>query len=305
MDKLRLIVETYYDYQKGRQSYANRLNRFPKEVREKIEKETVFERVSTDLESLEKTLINAIGKELKDNEIYEKLLSRIKGMGVVMSGGIISWVCTERDFTIGKTHPALKIIKELKYAKTKKVGKDLVRVKMPSVLDIAKYPSDFYKYCGLIPGSRKVKGEQISYNPKVKTHFWKMMRQILLARKSHYVIIYNMEKANFLKKYEKEYNEKVNKLKSKAKDEKELKKLIKQAKLGSPKMKAHLTAIKKTARHLALSIYLTYKFTKKQKAYLPYPISIMGHEIEPPFVDGENGKPEILEFLIDYAEKLQ
>jgi hypothetical protein len=274
MDKLRLLVETYYDYQKGRIAYYNRLNRFPEEIRSITEKETVFSEIAKNMEKLEKSLINAMKKELEKDELYTKVLSRIKGIGVVLSADLIAWLCRERDFTIANSHPMFEQIKKLPYAKIEKIDEKQSRVILPPVLDVAKYPSDLYKYCGLIPKCRRVKGEQISYNPKLKTLFWKVARQILLARKSFYCTMYNMEKAKFMKKYE-------------------------NVKEGSGKLLAHLTAIKKVSRHLALTIYLAYKHIKKQPKYLPYPIEVLKHGVEPPFVDGENGKPEYLEFLIE------
>jgi len=299
---LRLLVETFYDYQKGRQAFANRLNRFPKEIKKKIEKETLFKNISTGLKDLENSLEKAIKEELKNEDMYTKVLSRIVGIGPIMSADIIAWVCKDRDFTMGSTHPMLEQIKKLPYAEVTTISKLQSRVKLPPVLDIAKYPSDFYKYSGLIPGSRKVKGKQISYNPKVKTHFWKMIRQIIMAKKSNYATMYAKEKVKFLEKYQKEYDDAVAEIKKKAKTKKEQNKLIKEAKLGSPRMKAHLTAIKRTARHLALTIYLSHKYFNKQKAYLPYPITVLGHTVQPPFVDGEEREPEHLDFLVEYAE---
>jgi hypothetical protein len=273
MDKLRLLVETYYDYQKGRIAYSNRLNRLPEEIKKMIEKETVFENISKNMENLEKSLVKAMESEVKNEELYTKVLSRIKGIGVVMSADLIAWLCKERDFTIANSHPVFEKIKQLPYAKIEKIDDKQSRVILPPVLDLAKYPSDLYKYCGLIPGSKKAKGQQIKYNPKMKTLFWKIVRQILMAKKSYYCTMYQMEKDHFYEKY-------------------------KEVKKGSPKMFAHLTAIKKVSRHLALTIYLAYKHLKGQEKHLPYPVDVLGHGVEPPFVDGEDGKPEFLEWLV-------
>lgn len=314
VNRLSLLVSSFYDYQQGRQAFNNRLNRFPKEVREMLGKETLFQSIGGHFNDLEKILNKAIAEELKNNDMYTKVLGRIVGLGTMMSGDMISWTCDERDFTMGNTHPILLHLKENPLAKVTKIDKTQSRVEMPAVLEIAKYPSDFYKYCGLIPNSRKVAGKQISYNPKLKTLFWKCMRQILMARRSNYAVMYAKEKVKFLKKYQEEYDQKMKFFEEKAKDKKELKKLIAEEKkkekeerhlilAGSVKMKAHLTALKRTARHLALTIYLAYKYFNKQPAFLPYPIRILGHDFEPPFVDGEDGKPEYLDFLVRYAKK--
>jgi len=273
MDILRHLVETYYDYQKGRIAFNNRLNRFPDEIRKLIEKETSFKEIGKNMKDLEESIKKAIEKELEKDELYTKVLKRIKGIGVVLSADLIAWLCRERDFSIANSHPAFEQIKKLPYAKVEKINELQSRVIMPPVLDIAKYPSDLYCYCGLIPNSKKVKGKPINYNPKLKTLFWKIARQILMAKRSYYCTMYSREKTKFLEKY---------------KNEKE----------GSPKIKAHLTALKKIERHLALTIYLAYKHIKKQPKHLPYPVSVLGHEIEPPFVDGEDGKPEYLDWLI-------
>lgn len=276
MNRLRLLVETYYDYQKGRVAYSNRLNRLPEEAKKLIEQETLFKEISTNLNNLEKSLIKAIENEVKKEPIYEKFLSKIKGIGPVMGADLIAWACTERDFVLGKTHPMLEQIKQLPYAKIEDLG-NVVRVKMPSVLSVAKYPSDFYKYCGLIPNSKRKRGETISYNPKMKTLFWKIVRQILMARKSHYVVLYKVWKNQYYEKYKNETK--------------------------TAKMKAHLTAVKKVARHLAFSLYLAYKYLNGEPAYLPYAVNFPPHTLEPPFIDGEDGKPEYLSFLVDYAKK--
>jgi len=279
MDRLKLLIETYYDYQKGRIAYNNRLNILSGDIRKAIEQETVFKTLGTTMKKLESTIKSAVAKELKKDKLYTMIISRIKGIGPIMGGCLIAWLCRKRDFIMAKSHPFLNNIKSLDYAKIESIDKHNVRVQMPSVLDIATYVSDLYKYCGMIPGSRRVKGTKISYNPKLKVLCWKIMRQILMAKRSYYCKLYEFAKHDFCKKYKN--------------DE------------GSPKLKAHYTAMKKTIRHLLCTIYLGYKYLHKQPAYLPYPVKMLkNHDLEPPFVDGEDG-PEILHFLVEYGEKYE
>ena len=282
MDPLRIFVELYYDFQKGRIAYNNRLNLLPEDIRSDIEDNVKV--VGDGLKKFENTMKKVIEKIIATHpdpvvsKMYE-LLRQIKGIGVIMAADIIAWTCIERDFLMGKTHPFLKNIRDLPYAKIEEYDNKMVRVKLPPVLTISKYPSDFYKYAGLIPGSVRRRGEKINYNPKLKTHFWKMVRQILMSGRSHYVYLYKTWKAQYWEKY---------------KDRKDL---------PAPKAMAHYTAVKKVGRHLALTIYLAYKCFREEPAYLPYPVSLLGHSIDPPFVDGPDGKPNYLYWLIDYASK--
>jgi len=272
LDRLRLLIETYYDYQKGRIAYYNRLNRLPEEVRKQIENETLFKEIAMSIENLEKSIVKAIEAEVKKEEIYTKFIKRIKGLGPVLGGSLIAWLCKERDFTIANSHPAMESIKQKPYAKIEKINEKVSIVIMPPVLDIAEYPSDVYKYCGVIPGAKRERGKQIDYNPKLKSQFWKIVQQFLKNGKSYYCVIYDSEKAKYLEKY-------------------------------GIKGLADATARKKIARHLLASLYMMYKYLKGQPYYLPYPVEVLGHAVEPPFVDGEDGKPEYLNFLVDKAIK--
>jgi|GEM_PF-6056423 len=274
MNWLRILVELYYDFQKGRIAYFNRLNLLPKEVREEIEDRITY--VGDNLKKMEKEIEKEIKREIQNYPLYTEILRRIKGIGPILAADLIAWTCTERDFLMAKNHPFLQSIKQLPYAKIEKFNDKMVRVRLPPVLTVAKYPSDFYKYCGLIPGCRRKRGEQVNYNPKLKTLFWKIVMQILRVGKSHYVYLYKTWKAEYLKKYEQRKDVK------------------------APRALAHYTAIKKVSRHLALTVYLAYKYFNNEPAYLPYPVSILGHSIEPPFVDGLKG-PEYLNFLVEYA----
>jgi hypothetical protein len=277
MDKLRFLIETYYDYQKARIAFSNRLKRIPKEVRKLIENSTFFKQLVKDIMNFEKRVAKEIKQEVSKDKMYTEILSKIKGIGPILGGNIIARFCRKRDFVMANSHPHFKEIMKNPHAKIEKINDKLSRIILPAVLDIAVYPSDFYQYCGIIPGSKRERGKTIKYNPKAKDLFWKIMTQIKKNGKSYYCVLYELTKPIFLEKYkgEKGYRD-----------------------------KAHKTTLKKLARHLALTIYLFYKYINNQPAYLPYPVELLGHEVEYPFVDSPEG-PKKLEFLIEYAKKFK
>jgi hypothetical protein len=282
MDKLTLYYRTYLDYVKLSNAIGNRLNRFPEEIRKQIEENSTFKEFLGSVKKSRESITKLMKQELENDEIYQKFLSRIKGVKVLMAGGLIALLCRERDFTLPKTHPHLEKIKQKPYAKIEEVKENpnVYRVILPPVLDVAKHVSDVYKYCGVIPGTKKKRGEALSSNLVLKSLLlYKIPRQILMAGKSYYVELYRTWKAIYIDKYTKKGE-------------------------AHPKAIAEWTARRKLARHLLTSLYLLYKFLHKQPAYLPYPVEKLGHEIEYPFVDGPDG-PERLEFLVDYAKNFK
>jgi hypothetical protein len=71
-----------------------------------------------------------------DHPLRKRFLNYVKGIGPILSSGIISWF----------SDPILK----------------------------ADYVSQIWSYCGLSPQSTRKKGEKTKYNPRVKTFCWKI-----------------------------------------------------------------------------------------------------------------------------------
>lgn len=81
-----------------------------------------------------------LGKRLdlwsKDHPLRKEFLNRVKGIGKVLSSGIIAWLSE-------------------------------------AILNAEKV-SSIWKYCGLYPGSERKRGKQLEYNLKLKTFCWKI-----------------------------------------------------------------------------------------------------------------------------------
>jgi hypothetical protein len=240
-----------------------------------MKNETALAEIGKTMKGMEKLIEAEMLKELNNDEIYTKYLSKIKGIGVVMSSYLISWLCRERDVIMWKTNTKKDDIPA--YGKIIEEDKEKYRVLMPPVCEVADRVSKLYTYAGLLPNSKREKGKTINYNPKVKTLMWKTMRQILMAKKSYYARLYDLEKAKFQRKY-------------------------KAVEKGSLKLKIHYTAIKVVSRKFVFNLWLSYRFMRKLPATYPY-VAKLGHDIEPPFIDGVDGKPEFLTFLFDYIKK--
>ena len=106
----------------------------------------------------ENGLEKQIAGVVKQHPLWDEWFSGVKGIGPVMAAGVIAW----RD-------------------------------------DISKADtiSAFWKYHGLAPSqSKRKRGEKLDYNPKAKTHAWKIGMQLLKA-KGKYSDIYYISKAKY------------------------------------------------------------------------------------------------------------
>lgn len=154
---IRTLVEIYYDVQDVRIRTANRLRQVGK-----------VEGVDPDrLKELEKEIAKEIEREIRDIPIVRDYLLKIKGIGPVLAGGLISL------FDIRK----------------------------------AEHPSSFWKYAGLHVENgkavRRKRGEKTDYNPKAKVLAWKIGRSLLMSKNEFYIEMYEnvrkkeSEKLNF------------------------------------------------------------------------------------------------------------
>jgi hypothetical protein len=153
MSKVRNCVEIYYDIQDTRIRTFNRL-RTVGEVHGVQKKH---------LKDLEKELSSFIGDVIKDHPMATYLLE-IKGIGVVLTGGILAYFDPYK----------------------------------------ADHISGFWKYAGLhVEGGKAPKrkrGKKIEYNPKVKTLCWKIADSFIKHRTPKYRDIYDSEKIKQNKK---------------------------------------------------------------------------------------------------------
>ena len=180
-EEVRKLVEAYYDLQKIRIETENRITNYirdnsenlnyevvrgsgiTKKQIEKLLKDKKYSMVKDllcqdklrigDLDELvwfrnelyrtENDLAKRIERWVKEHKIYKEFLRKVRGVGPILSAGLISWIG------------------------------DISRFSSPSKL---------WKYCGLSPDSVRKKGEKLNYNPKLKTLCWKIWNNMLKAR---------------------------------------------------------------------------------------------------------------------------
>mgnify|MGYP001626401146 FL=1 len=141
-------VQTFYDHQKIRIAQNNRIY--------------IYGKLGLDMSGLQwypdemKRLEERFQKEMldliKNEPVWKVFLKNVKGIGPVMAGGLIAWF----------DDPAK-----------------------------ASSPSKMWKYAGLGVtdghADRKVKGSNdLGFNPKLKTHMWKIGKQLMFARGKYY-----------------------------------------------------------------------------------------------------------------------
>jgi hypothetical protein len=105
----------------------------------------------------EKSLAKKLDAWSRDHPLRVQFLSRVQGIGGVLSSGIIAWLSPISRF--------------------------------PNI-------SKLWKYCGLAPGQRRRRGEKINYNPKLKSFMWKVATSFEKQKpeKSYYRRIYDEKK---------------------------------------------------------------------------------------------------------------
>jgi len=146
--KIRQLVEIYYDVQDVRIRSYNRL-RTVGEV-EGVHPEA--------LKKLEREIRTYIEKQLQGIPIWEEFLNKIKGMGAILAGGLISRLDPYR----------------------------------------ADHPSSFWKFCGLhVEEGKAVKretGQKLDFDPRLRTLAWKVGGSFIRFKTPPYIFKYNERK---------------------------------------------------------------------------------------------------------------
>jgi hypothetical protein len=133
---------------------------------------------------------------------------------------------------------------------------------LPPVFEVAGNPSKVHKYCGLAPGSRRVRGKRLGYNPLLKTLCWKLMRQMLMMRARgfpcRYADQYEVVKAEYASRCPKPER-------------------------GSWKLKVHYTAMRIVMRMFMTNFWLAYRSLHSLPVTVPYAARLGGeHKILKP-----------------------
>lgn len=115
-------------------------------------KHSELDPVFVDLKAIERDIDKQIKYAIKDHPLWYGWFKDVKGIGHVMAAGIISF-----------HHNSIS--------------------EAPTI-------SAFWKYHGLAPGQKRTKGQKIDYNPRAKTHAWKVGMQLLKAKGKYSEIYY-------------------------------------------------------------------------------------------------------------------
>jgi len=165
----------------------------------------------------EKELKKRLDLWSRDHPLRKEYLSKVKGVGEVLSSGIISMFCTERIITIPQViefNPETKrFVKKEKdneiehtlpqYAEVLEYDPEekILKVKLPEVFRVANYVSKIWKYCGLAPGQRREVGKKYDYNPKAKTLLWKVVSQFVRGQNKFGKKLYDEFKEECMRKH--------------------------------------------------------------------------------------------------------
>ena len=118
----------------------------------------------------------------------------------------------------------------------------------------AKYPSSLWKFSGLYPGAKFVKGESGGFNPNCRMYMWRLGDSFIKQRSPRYRPIYDIEKARQLE-------------------------LMKNKAENAPTRLGHADARarRKMVKHFLVDYYRVCKTLTGEEQAKPYVIEKMGH----------------------------
>lgn len=197
----RRLVDTHYDIQDVRMRTESRLRQMPKQVHSLY---------VAPLKKIEADLEKEISKSLLDESIFVKFFSRVRGVGPLISGFIISQTMIRFDLVSvkeferardllddpGATEPAPFTPTQIRLSQKTKEG----AYRVPQIRGIGESPtpSAYWRWWGLDveetgQGPERRKGEQVHYNPKLRAFSWRIKRSFKMqkAHKSFYRRIYD------------------------------------------------------------------------------------------------------------------
>ncbi|MBU2527642.1 MAG: hypothetical protein KKC03_13685 [Bacteroidetes bacterium] len=202
--KLRRLVDAFYDIQDVRMRTANRLRQMPKQT---------YNLYVGALKKTEGDLKKEISAILTNEPIFIKFFSRVRGVGPLISGFIISQTMirfdqvTKKEFEKARdllddpeaTEQAPFTPTQIRLSQKTKAG----AYRVPQIRGIDKAPtvSAYWKWWGLHVeetgrGPRRTRGEKLNYNPKLRAFSWRIKRSFKMQPrlKSFYRRLYDRYK---------------------------------------------------------------------------------------------------------------
>jgi len=263
---LGALVNTYWDTQKTRIAMTHRL-------RTVEDKEGHLSAMADRLTKIEEDLAKGISFEVENHPIWQFWLKNVKGIGEILAGQLIHLIT-------GQVHtPECKKVREAYFSKKsprerrkyllylKKQGKypeelppQYYQCDCPW-MEIERFPtvSSLWKYAGLhvVNGKapKRVKGQKVEWNPKLKALCWKISDSFVKQRGSPYRKFYDDFKAEEKRKH---------------------------PDLGGKHIDAR--ARRKTVKLFLAHLYDKWHELKRLEAGLPYPQAKLQHKnyIPPP-----------------------
>lgn len=211
----RALTDTYTSLQKLRIASSNRIKAILQEFDEKEEiRESVLNEIVDDLIKMEKSIGKEVKRILKNNPIYTEFLSKVKGLGAILSLRLLSikWDLT-KPLTSWNAYAGL--VPHVYKCRCKNGHKILLpsdpEIKPTRCYFVTKVERDkktkqlIFKRCGEIVKSgekapcRRYDGYAIFWNPKVKNTFY-LIGTSLAKTGKFYKNIYKKWKDTYLAK---------------------------------------------------------------------------------------------------------
>jgi hypothetical protein len=198
---IRRKVDSHYDIKDVRMRTESRLRQMPQQT---------YGLYVKPLKDLEEATKKDIAQSIEDEPIYVKFFSRVRGVGPLISGFIISQTMIRFELVSAKeferarallddpevTEPAPFTPTQIRLSQKTKEG----AYRVPQIRGIGMSPtvSAYWKWWGLHVeetgrGPRKKRGDKLDYNPNLRAFSWRIKRSFKMqkAQKSFYRRIYD------------------------------------------------------------------------------------------------------------------
>lgn len=267
--RLRILVEAYYDLQKLRISEGSRVQMYDRFDMLNPLQSAKLQAMVKELEQDEQEIAKFQDDELKGIPIWLSWLRHIKGVGPTMGAGLVAWiggVWKYKCSTCGYTWKPLRPTPGKKFSVPKKCPNcDAKFPEFPphiSGIECFDTVSKLWQYSGFgKPGQKRVHGEKGNWNPRMRTHMWKVIKQMLMAKNQFYRGHYDEAKMKYLMRED-----------------------IKEMHKGKKGYKGHVDAMakRKVAKLFLAHLWEMWRRAEGLEIRTPYVVEKYGHHIIPP-----------------------